>query len=86
MKKSFKELKERSILSNFQMQNVVGGGNGHGSCGYLIIYEDGSSEFSCNVSKDIAIHMITALPDRENSIAETHWCCDSCASTSYCGN
>ncbi|MBR5491549.1 MAG: hypothetical protein IKV77_00290 [Alistipes sp.] len=84
MKKSFKELKTRSILSNIQMQNVVGGINGHGDCGYLIVYADGRTDSLCGISRAAAEHMLVIRDD--SNVVERYWCCDSCASTSYCGN
>lgn len=79
MKTSFNELKARNILSKEQMQNVKGGG----SCGYIVRYTDGSRESDCNVSQTQA----QFIADRTNrpTIAASFWCCDSCASTSYCG-
>lgn len=85
MKKSFKELKERSILSQAQMQSVLGGAM-TGTCGFILIYSDGNIVKNCNVNKATVDMM---LHDREminNDIVESYWCCDSCASTSYCGN
>ena len=78
---SFSDLKKRNLLSMELMSKTMGGRmapamewdpRGDGTCGYISSY--GTVE--CGVAKNIAI---------ENSANGGHWCCDSCASTSYCG-
>ena len=64
----FSELKKRNLLSNESMSNVRGGDSG--SCGY-----ETASGKKCGVSKE------TALGAVSNG---GHWCCDSCATSSYC--
>ena len=65
----FSELKKRNLLSNESMSNVRGGDSG--SCGYKAA--NGKTE--CGISKE------TALAAVSNG---GHWCCDSCAMSSYC--
>ena len=64
----FSELKKRNLLSNESMSNVRGGDSG--SCGY-----ETASGKKCGVSKE------TALAAVSNG---GHWCCDSCATSTYC--
>lgn len=45
---------------------------GSGTCGY----KSPSGDVDCGVTKAQAMHMATA---------KGNWCCDSCASSSYCG-
>ena len=65
----FSELKKRNLLSNESMCNVRGGDSG--SCGY----RDANGNIKCGVSKE------TALGAVSNG---GNWCCDSCATSSYC--
>ena len=77
MKISFNDLKARNILSKGQMQNVRGGSTG--TCGYMGPVVNGASFVICNISKDEALFWFA------EGANGSHWCCDSCASTSYCG-
>ncbi len=76
--KSFFELKKRSILTLEAMSNVLRGyyqeldAPTTGTCGYKSLY----GTIQCNVSKAEALFMV-----EEGG----YWCCESCASTSYCG-
>lgn len=75
--KSFVELRRRNLLSLEVMSNILGGrheieGPKTGTCGYKTL----SGTIQCNVSKAEALFMV-----EEGG----HWCCESCASTSYCG-
>lgn len=76
MKTSFKDLKERNILSKEQMQNVKGGG----TCGFVLRYEDGSREVRCGMNKESVDFFLA-----NSTAVAKNWCCDSCDSTSYCG-
>lgn len=67
---SFSELKKRNLLSNESMSAIRGGSVG--TCGF----ESSNGEVACEVSKDEAIGAVAN---------GGHWCCDSCASSSYCG-
>ena len=69
--KSFKELKEKNLLTRVE-QNNLRGGYPTGTCGYL--GSDGSHE--CGVNKGYALFMHDWLGG--------WWCCDSCPETSYC--
>ena len=78
---SFSDLKKRNLLSIESMSEIKGGrmsptsadnGNGTGTCGYKTRY----GVVSCGVSKECALFM---------AADGGHWCCDSCASSSYCG-
>lgn len=60
-----------NALSKSQMREVKGGG----TCGY---YNLKSGTVACNVSKSIALAGVADHSD--------YWCCDSCSTTSYCGN
>lgn len=76
MKNSFNELKTRNILSKEQMKNIRGGG----TCGYYIEYADGSYDADCYRSKAEVDHMVNGTKAQKK-----YWCCDSCATTFYCG-
>lgn len=65
---NFSELKKRNLLSNESMSNVRGGDSG--TCGY-----SSSSGVECHVSKDEALR---------GAGSDGHWCCDSCATSTYC--
>lgn len=65
----FNDLKAKALNKN-QMRAIKGGS---GTCG--AISESGSA--ICNVSKAQALHWAVG--------EKAHWCCDSCASTHYCG-
>ena len=78
---NFSDLKKRNLLSMELMSKTMGGRmaavaewdpRGDGTCGYKSSY--GTVE--CGVTKEIAI---------ANSANGGWWCCDSCASSSYCG-
>lgn len=69
---NFNDLKAKA-LNRSQMRNIKGGVNGNGTCGYK---KDG--EAFCNLSKA----QVMAATDNGNV---GNWCCDSCASSSYCG-
>jgi len=72
--------KSTSTLSHDQMKNIKGG---TGTCGYMGPMIDGARDIRCNISKAEAMFYMSAYPDEGNDNA--FWCCDSCASTSYCG-
>lgn len=75
MKKAFNDLKARNILTKDQMSRVKGGG----TCGFAVWTGD-SYIVSCTTSKQDAIDMV------EHFTGHGNWCCDSCASTWYCGS
>ena len=56
-------------LNKKQMRAIKGGS---GTCGY----KSPSGDVDCGVTKAQAMHMATA---------KGNWCCDGCASSSYCG-
>lgn len=68
---NFSDLKKRNLLSNESMSSIRGG---HGTCGFLTK----TGAWDCNVSKNVAMFMLEGVGG--------HWCCDSCASSSYCGD
>ena len=65
---NFSELKKRNLLSNESMCNIRGGDSG--TCGYK-----SSKGTECNISKDEAL---------KGAGTDGHWCCDSCATSTYC--
>lgn len=66
--------KFKNVLSREEMKSVNGGKVEAGTCGWS---GGGISGPVCGVSKSDA----TALQANFGG----NWCCDSCASTSYCG-
>ena len=76
MKVLFNDLKARNILSKVQMQHVRGGGTG--TCGYMGPVVHGAPTVICDISKEEALFW---FGEGGNG---AHWCCDSCAETSYC--
>lgn len=75
MKKSYKELFARNILTNNKQQIVKGGKSG--TCGYITVTD--GLRIECNISKSEALNALAEAG------YEGKWCCDSCASTFYCG-
>jgi hypothetical protein len=67
---NFTELKKRNLLSIESMSTIRGGSVG--TCGFW----SSSGEIACNVSMDDALAAVAG---------GGYWCCDSCASSSYCG-
>lgn len=66
----------KNILSSSEMRSIKGGNvapGGSGSCGY----KTSDGEKACGVSRATAQSAVSS---------GGHWCCDSCSSTSYCGN
>lgn len=76
--RTFNELKKRNILST-QAMSFVRGGEG-GTCGYMGPGVNGASTVICNISREEALWW---YGEGGNG---AHWCCDSCGSTSYCGD
>lgn len=83
--KTFDSLKKRNILSALEMSNVKGGG----TCGYQLVHiATGKIESDCNISiYDVQAEMdnATYLESEKGENIRFNWCCDSCASSSYCG-
>ena len=84
----FKDVSPDRILDYEAMSKIRGGiddeygGVGMGTCGikYTI---NGVDTIICNVSKQVVDDTaILAM----NSNVSYWWCCDSCPTTSYCGN
>ncbi|PKO96522.1 MAG: rSAM-modified peptide [Bacteroidetes bacterium HGW-Bacteroidetes-6] len=71
--------KSTSTLSHDQMKTIKGG---TGTCGYMGPIIDGQRDIICNISKSEAMFYMSAYLEDDN---DAYWCCDSCASTSYCG-
>ena len=70
---SFSDLKKRNLLSVESMSKIKGGyKNGTGTCGF----KTSEGTIDCGVAKEVALFMI-----EEGG----NWCCDSCASSTYCG-
>jgi natural product precursor len=61
-------------LSREQMKNVVGGVEA--TCGWS---GGGSGYPSCGITKEQALRFY-------NEGGGGNWCCDSCPTTTYCGN
>lgn len=84
--KQFKEIKNRDILSHFEMDKIKGG---NGTCGYKLVHiATGVIETECNISiDDIQIEMdhATYLETEKEEQIRFNWCCDSCGSSTYCG-
>lgn len=76
---NFSELtKNSTVLSNEQLKKIRGA---EGTCGYSIIIETdrGRERISeCGVSHDDAQAAFSM------GIVGSHWCCDSCGSSTYC--
>lgn len=82
--KTFNNLKERNILSSIEMSYIKGGG----TCGYKIVDMDTREyKVECEISiEDIQVEMdhATYLETEAGRNIRFNWCCDSCASSSYC--
>lgn len=70
----FKQNKSNLIDKN-QMSKIKGGG---GTCGYMGPDVNGQSTVICSISYDEAMFW---FGEGGNG---SHWCCDSCGSSSYC--
>ena len=66
----FNQLKESNSTLRKEEMKNVRGG---GSCGF----KSSSGTINCNVTKTEALFMVQG---------GGHWCCESCASTTYCGD
>lgn len=76
--KTFFDFKKRNILST-QAMALVRGGEG-GNCGYMGPTVNGKSSVVCNISKEEALWWYG------EGGGGAQWCCESCASTFYCGD
>lgn len=78
--KRFEESK--NVLSKTEMKSIVGGGTG--TCGYQYLTASNDYFTQCGVDKDTAMQQAAKgnLPGAHGG----NWCCDSCATTSYCGD
>lgn len=67
---NFNDLKNKALTKN-QMRAIKGG---WGTCGY----KTSTGKIECGVYKNEALMMTI-------NGTEGNWCCDSCATSSYCG-
>ena len=57
------------------------GGYSIGTCGIKALRVDGTYFIECNIHYDVVNEIYNNFGDTEK-----YWCCDSCNTSTYCGN